>query len=106
MSLGATQQFPNTDSRTQPRVAVIGAGYWGKNLVRNFASLGALGMVVDVNTQAASALGEQYGAVSGTLEGALSNNAIEGVAIAAPASKHFSLAHRCLEAGKHVFVEK
>ena len=43
-----------------PRIAVIGSGYWGKNLVRNFAGLGALSVVCDSNTETLRALGKQY----------------------------------------------
>ena len=57
---------PNTLSRTvssgAPRVAVIGAGYWGKNIVRNFAALNALAAVVDENRSTAQALCAQHGA--------------------------------------------
>ena len=42
------------------KVAVVGAGYWGKDLVRNFADLGALAAVCDSNTDTLRALGEQY----------------------------------------------
>jgi UDP-2-acetamido-3-amino-2,3-dideoxy-glucuronate N-acetyltransferase len=90
------------------KVAVVGAGYWGKNLVRNFASLGALAMVCDPSP-AACANATQVG--SGVLTCAnfsevLANPEIAAVAIAAPAVSHYPLAKEALEAGKDVFVEK
>lgn len=88
------------------RVAVIGCGYWGKNLVRDFAALGALAAVVDENPQTRAALSAQYNCAALDLDAALADPAIDGVVIAAPAEHHFMLAKRALEAGKHVFVEK
>ncbi|HEX2135054.1 MAG TPA: Gfo/Idh/MocA family oxidoreductase [Microvirga sp.] len=88
------------------RVAVVGCGYWGKNLVRNFAELGALEALVDVHQPNVDALIASHGGRSLSLEAALVDPAIEAVAIAVPAALHYALAKRSLEAGKHVFVEK
>ncbi len=88
-------------------VAVIGCGYWGKNLVRNFQQLGALEMVCDV-TQAgrdtAASLAPQAN-IMADLEEVL-GSAVPAVAIATPAETHFDVAQRALRAGKDVFVEK
>ncbi|MBX7250079.1 MAG: Gfo/Idh/MocA family oxidoreductase [Caulobacteraceae bacterium] len=89
-----------------PRVAVVGAGHWGKNLVRNFGELGALAAVVDPDLQTAQALAASQGAVARDLDAVLADPAIQAVAIAAPAPLHHRLAKAALQAGKHVFVEK
>jgi UDP-2-acetamido-3-amino-2,3-dideoxy-glucuronate N-acetyltransferase len=88
------------------RVAVVGCGYWGKNLVRNFAELGALEALVDAHQPSVDALIVKHGGRALSFEAALHDPAIEAVAIAAPAALHYTLAKQALEAGKHVFVEK
>jgi predicted dehydrogenase/acetyltransferase-like isoleucine patch superfamily enzyme len=88
------------------RVAVIGCGYWGKNLVRNFAELGALAAICDVDQATAARLSHQYGAPGAALDAVWRDPAIAGVAIAAPAAQHAALARAAIEAGKHVLVEK
>jgi UDP-2-acetamido-3-amino-2,3-dideoxy-glucuronate N-acetyltransferase len=89
-----------------PRVAVIGCGYWGRNLVRNFAQLGVLDVVVDADSATAQALAAEHGGRILTVDAALDDARIAAVAIAAPAALHHRLARQALEAGKHVFVEK
>lgn len=91
---------------TTARIAVIGAGYWGKNLVRNFAELGALAAVVDPDAAVVSDLTARHGGVGRTEDEVLQDPLIQGVAIAAPAPMHYDLARRALLAGKDVFVEK
>ncbi len=88
------------------RIAVIGAGHWGRNHVRNFAELGALAAVVDPNAAVAQELAAKHGARALSLEEALADPAITGFAIAAPAELHASIALQALAAGKHVFIEK
>lgn len=92
--------------QTLPRVAVVGAGYWGRNVVRNFGELGALAAVVDANDALARDLAASYGARGAGLADVLSDPTIAGIAIAAPATLHHRLARSALEAGKHVLVEK
>ena len=87
------------------QTAVIGCGYWGKNLVRNFANLGGLGAVCDPNSETAANFAEKYGVEAMNFEQALESD-IPSVAIAAPAELHYKLGRRALEAGKHVYVEK
>lgn len=91
-----------------PDVAVIGAGYWGKNLVRNFAQLGALALVCDPDPGAcANAVQTIPGVPTGNdFNEVLSNPEIMAVAIAAPAIFHYSLSKGALLAGKDVHVEK
>lgn len=91
-----------------PLVAVVGAGYWGKNLVRNFYHLGVLKTVFDERPAAAAAQTAEFPGLEAarSLADILGDEAVAGVAIAAPATAHFRLARQCLMAGKHVFVEK
>ncbi len=89
-----------------PSVCVVGVGYWGKNLARNFAELGALAAIVDMNTGAAAAVSSQTGAEVRTLDAVLGDPQIEGVVIATRAESHYAVAEAALAAGKHVFVEK
>lgn len=88
------------------RIAQIGAGYWGKNLARNFAELGALAGIVDGHPATAAREAEKNGVPVLSLDQALADPAIAGVSIAAPAEHHASLALKAFSAGKHVFVEK
>jgi predicted dehydrogenase/acetyltransferase-like isoleucine patch superfamily enzyme len=85
---------------------VIGCGYWGKNLVRNFAELGALAAVADSYAPNAEAQSKQHGVPVKSIADILADATIGGVVIAAPAAQHAALASEALAAGKHVFVEK
>jgi UDP-2-acetamido-3-amino-2,3-dideoxy-glucuronate N-acetyltransferase len=91
-----------------PKIAVLGCGYWGRNLVRIFNQLGALGMVCDPSELGRNAAAEISPGVqvSSSMDEALRNPSIEGVAIATPAVTHHPLVLSALRAGKHVFVEK
>ncbi len=91
---------------TQPRVAHVGCGYWGKNLARNFAELGALEAVVDGNADTAHKMAEATGARVMSFEQVLADDGIAAVSFATPAETHHALAMQALEAGKHVYVEK
>ncbi len=88
------------------RVAVIGCGHWGKNLVRNFSQLGALAAVVDHDAQCAAKFAQQYDVLALTLEEALASTNINAVVIAAPAELHAQIALKAIDAGKDVYVEK
>ena len=89
-------------------LALIGAGYWGKNLARNFHQLGALALVCDASDEILAQQAQACPGIRATksFEDVLSDASIARVAIAAPAAKHYELARRSLEAGKDVFVEK
>lgn len=90
-----------------PKVAVIGNGYWGKNLVRNFHALGVLKCVCDSRAEALQEAHTQFGVnTCFSLNDLLSDPEIQGVAIAAPAAQHFELSKQCLLADKDVYVEK
>lgn len=88
-------------------VAVVGCGYWGKNLVRNFAELGVLRVICDASLETLEKFKEQYG-VEGVTEfnRVLELPDVQAVVIATPASTHASLVMLALAAGKDVFVEK
>lgn len=88
-------------------VAVVGCGYWGKNLVRNFAQLGVLRVICDASHSTLRRLGEEYD-VSGVthFEQVLAMPDVQAVVIATPAPTHASLVMQALAAGKDVFVEK
>lgn len=91
-----------------PRIAVIGSGYWGKNLVRNFHELGALAAVCDV-TDAGRATARQIAPgvpVLSSPDEVLNLPELNGVAIATPAETHFDVASKMLAASLDVFVEK
>ena len=89
-------------------VAVVGSGYWGKNLVRNFNELSALHTICDSNPETLRCFKEKYPdkEFQTSLEIVLQNPDIDAVVIATPAETHFDLAKSALQAGKHVFVEK
>src|SRR5262249_6683800 len=94
---------------TKLRVGIIGYGYWGPNLVRNFSScpLTEVAAVCDTSPARLEVFRRNYGhlmAVASVDE--LLELPLEAVAIATPVSTHFPLARRCLEASKHVWVEK
>jgi len=88
-------------------LAVLGCGYWGQNLVRNFAALGALGLVCDP-AEPARRRAESIApgvATRDSFEAAF-DGAVDAVVIATPAEIHHPLTMRALAAGKDVFVEK
>jgi UDP-2-acetamido-3-amino-2,3-dideoxy-glucuronate N-acetyltransferase len=89
-------------------VAVVGSGYWGKNLVRNFYDLGALRSVCDDNPLVEEEIKSKYPGVGfySEYESVLADEGIRGVVLATPAKLHFPMARRALIAGKDVFVEK
>ena len=91
-----------------PMVAVIGSGYWGKNLVRNFYNLNSLKLVSDKNEILLDGFKQEYPGIDTclALTDVLSRDDIQGVAIATPAETHFNIARESLLAGKHVYVEK
>lgn len=89
-------------------LALIGGGYWGKNLARNFLQLDSLRTICDRELSTLNSYGPEYQNVNKVVDFAavLRDANIKKVAIAAPASLHFQLARQALEAGKHVYVEK
>jgi len=90
-----------------PKVGLVGCGYWGRNLARNFRELGSLVEICesDVSRHAELQNTHQVRVTAEYLD-LLSNPEISGVIVAAPAAQHFPLAKQALLAGKDVFVEK
>ncbi len=91
-------------------VAVIGAGYWGPNLVRNFTACAktTVRMICDLDEAKANKLAARFPGpvVTPDFDAVLANPEVDAVAIATPVRTHFPLAKRALEGGKHVLVEK
>jgi predicted dehydrogenase len=91
-------------------VAVVGAGYWGPNLVRNFQSSASFRLLAlcDLDVARAQRVLGAYSTVEATADYAsiLADDAVDAVAIATPAATHRDLAMAALEAGKHVLIEK
>jgi UDP-2-acetamido-3-amino-2,3-dideoxy-glucuronate N-acetyltransferase len=92
--------------RPTPRVAVIGCGNWGRNLVRTFHEQGALSAICDAELERGRELSSQYHVPALSLEEILAAGEIEAAVVATPAETHARVALRLLNAGKHVFVEK
>jgi len=92
----------------QSNVALVGCGYWGKNLCRNFHAFGALSFVVDAteNGQTTARSIAPDAQITDSLDDVLRNDQVRGVALATPAETHAELAIQAMQAGKDVFVEK
>jgi predicted dehydrogenase len=92
------------------RVAVVGLGYWGPNLVRNLHELpdADLALICDVDEDALAKVGRRYPGVERTTDfnRLLDDRTLDAVVISTPVATHFALAMQSLEAGKHVLVEK
>jgi UDP-2-acetamido-3-amino-2,3-dideoxy-glucuronate N-acetyltransferase len=97
-----------TLSSSIPRVVVIGSGYWGKHLVRNFQSLDALAGICDNNDETLRQFAEQYPdrRMYRSFGEVLADPSVPAVAIATPAETHANLVREALLAGKDVCVEK
>ncbi|NKE58326.1 Gfo/Idh/MocA family oxidoreductase [Lentzea sp. PSKA42] len=91
-------------------IAVIGAGYWGPNLVRNAQATPSLRLryLCDLDVDKARRVLGEYSTVRATasLDEVLADPEVHAVAIATPAATHLPVALAALEAGKHVLVEK
>lgn len=98
------------EQESVPRVAVVGAGYWGKNLIRNFASSPhtSLVWVCDTDLDRCRATTAGFGSVKITsdLADVLADPAVDAVTIATPVASHAGIAEAALRAGKHILVEK
>ena len=92
------------------RVAVIGAGYWGPNLVRNFSEApgGEAVAVADLSEERLAAIRKRFPAVRTTRDHRelFADKDVDAVCIVTPISTHRALAEEALASGKHVFVEK
>jgi UDP-2-acetamido-3-amino-2,3-dideoxy-glucuronate N-acetyltransferase len=92
----------------KPFIALIGCGYWGKNILRNLYELGVLHTACDSDSSIISAHKEKFPDANYTtsLKAILNNPVVKAIAIATPAATHYNLIKESLQAGKDVFVEK
>src|SRR6185369_6455498 len=92
------------------RVGIIGYGYWGPQIARNFQGLNGceLSVICDQSAASLKRASQANPAVSGTFDAqdVLRSKCIDAVAVITPVWTHFDLAKEALENGKHVFVEK
>ena len=109
----ASPQFrPNLDGQMSSpiNVGVIGCGYWGPNLVRNFKALGScrLKSICDVNENRLRHLCTLYSDIEAHTDASklINDPEMDAIAIATPVAYHFSLAKAALSAGKHILIEK
>ena len=89
-------------------LALVGAGYWGKNLARNFYNLNVLKLICDPSEDVLREMGKRYPEIvtASSFSQAIKSSDIDAVVIATPMEKHFLLAREALLANKHVFIEK
>jgi predicted dehydrogenase len=103
-------QGTNLTPGSNIRIGVIGYGYWGPQIVRNFSGIDGsrVAMVSDKRAEALQRVRQAYPAVDVTSDAndILSSAAIDAVAVVTPVWTHFELAKAALENGKHIFVEK
>lgn len=92
------------------RVGVVGYGYWGPNLVRNFMAANdcTVSMVSDLNPDRLAVLQNRYPSISLTTSAdeLIASPSVDAVVVATPVHTHYPLALAALKAGKHVLVEK
>jgi predicted dehydrogenase len=96
--------------KNQIGIAVIGCGYWGGNYIRAFSEVPntVVFIVCDKSLESLEKTRRRFPKVDLTtqLEDVLRSDAIDAVVIATNAQSHFAIAHKCLQAGKHVLLEK
>ncbi len=90
------------------KIGLIGAGYWGKNLLRNFYNLGVLNTVCELDDAVIKIRKKEYPDIKYVkdISKIYNNKDLQGVAIAAPAVTHYNITKQALLNGKDVFVEK
>lgn len=90
------------------KVAVLGAGHWGRNLIRNLHELGVLAAVAEHHADVRAQLAAEYPGLPLHAEpdAIFADRAIQGVLISTPSPTHYAVARQALQAGKDVFVEK
>ena len=98
----------STGLSATPQIALVGCGYWGMNLCRNFHALGSLAAVVDAtdNGQSTARTLAPDAQITDSLDDVFRSDQVQGVALATPAKTHAELAIQAMQAGKDVFVEK
>ena len=90
------------------KIVVVGAGYWGKNLIRNIAALECLYGICEQNEDVLSSFMDQYPGAAGKsdLNEFLADDKVDAIMLASPAEFHYTQARAALLAGKDVYVEK
>ena len=92
------------------KIGVIGYGYWGPNIVRNFQAVDhcKVGSICDLNQKSLDRARKSFPAVETTRfpEQVLASTDIDAIAVITPVATHYPLAKKALENGKHIFVEK
>lgn len=108
MAIANQTDIHTSTTMSPPAVAVIGCGYWGRHLVRNYHELGALRLLCDKNEALLEQFGKQYPDLETCLafNEVLAGKEIDAVVISTPAETHYRLAREALLADKHVYVEK
>ena len=96
------------DQATLPRLGLVGAGRWGRNLIRNFVQLGVLQIVCDHHPERLASIQQDFPQLKVTTDFSelLRDPELAAVIIATPARTHEALAEQSLRAGKHIYVEK
>jgi predicted dehydrogenase len=91
-------------------ISVVGCGYWGPNLIRNFNALSecTVTSIFDINLERLNYLSELYPSIKNTTnyDDIINDNGVDAVAIATPVSLHYKYAKKSLFANKHTFIEK
>ena len=92
----------------EQKIAVIGFGMWGRNIVRNFYNLNVLDVVCDLDDESLKMIQQQFPGVKVTKDfnDIINDETITGVAVVTPSHTHFRIVKAMLEAGKNVYVEK
>lgn len=92
----------------EQKIAVIGCGVWGRNIVRNFYNLNVLDTVCDIDEDNLNKVTQEYSGVKTTKNylDILNNPEITGVGVVTPSHMHYRLVREFLLAGKNVYVEK
>jgi predicted dehydrogenase len=95
-------------SAASPRVGLVGLGYWGPNLARNFDELGALAALCDLDAELRERFARRYpnARVYADYDEMLGDESLDAVVVATPVPTHYQLARSALGAGLHVMVEK
>lgn len=88
------------------KIAVVGAGYWGKNLLRNIDQIGALYAICESNQGNPNIAPYKDSKLYTNYSDLLLDGEVDGVMISTPAEMHYDMVKQAIEAGKHVFVEK
>ena len=98
----------NLCEKTFPGVAIVGSGYWGKNLVRIYHEIGSLKLICDKDESAILRLKNKYPKLDYAVafSDVLSRDDIQVVVISTPAAMHYAMTKEALLAEKHVYVEK